>query len=118
MVSAVAGEVTAEDGGYIHHLILCKGWLWKRSNKSGGIAGNLQYRKRYFELSNTALTYRQNEKKTDVSLAECGCWERGGGYGKEEGERKRKEGREWRGKGGGKREGGGNREMEKKKGGE
>ena len=62
-----------EDGGYIHHLVLCKGWLWKRSNKSGGIAGNLQYRKRYFELSNIALTYQQNEKKTDVSVAECGC---------------------------------------------
>lgn len=64
-----------EDGGYIHHLVLCKGWLWKRSNKSGGIAGSLQYRKRYFELSNIALTYQQNEKKTDVSVAECGCGE-------------------------------------------
>lgn len=55
-----------KDGGYIHHLILCKGWLWKRSTTSGGVAGNLQYRKRFFELSNIALTYGQNEKKTGV----------------------------------------------------
>ena len=55
-----------KDGGYIYHLILCKGWLWKRSTTTGCVTGNLQYRKRFFELSNIALTYCQNEKKTGV----------------------------------------------------
>lgn len=58
-----------KDGGYIHHLILCKGWLWKKSSStSGGVAGGLQYRKRFFELSNIALTYAGNEKKTGVNI--------------------------------------------------
>ena len=55
-----------KDGGYIHHLILCKGWLWKRSTGTA-VANALQYRKRYFELSNMALTYAQNERKMGVS---------------------------------------------------
>ena len=55
-----------KDGGYIHHLILCKGFLFKRNTSTAG-GGSLQYRRRYFELSNIALTYSQNEKKVGVS---------------------------------------------------
>lgn len=58
----VSAERGVRDGGYIHHLILCKGYLWKR-NTTPTVGGSLQYRKRYFELSNIALTYSQNEKK-------------------------------------------------------
>ena len=64
---AVTAEIGVKDGGYIHHLILCKGYLWKKSHTTGGVTGSLQYRKRYFELSNISLTYGQNEKKTGVS---------------------------------------------------
>ncbi len=65
----VTVETGAKDGGYIHHLILCRGWLWKRSHTSG--VSSIQYRKRFFELSNMALTYTQNEKQTGVSVWAC-----------------------------------------------
>ena len=66
IVAAVSAERGVRDGGYIHHLVLCKGFLWKR-NTSMTVGGSLQYRKRHFELSNIALTYSQNEKKVGVS---------------------------------------------------
>lgn len=59
----VRKETGLKDGGYIHHLILHHGWLFKRSHASA-VTSSLQYRKRYFELSNNALLYAQNEKKT------------------------------------------------------
>ena len=68
----VAAEKGVKDGGYIHHLILCKGWLWKRSTGTTTVPTALQYRKRYFELSNVALTYAQNERNMGVS-DECQC---------------------------------------------
>ncbi len=61
----VTVETGAKDGGYIHHLILCRGWLWKRSSNTSAVS-SIQYRKRFFELSNMALTYTQNEKQTGV----------------------------------------------------
>ncbi len=63
----VTVETGAKDGGYIHHLILCRGWLWKRSATTSAMS-SIQYRKRFFELSNMALTYTQNEKQTGVSV--------------------------------------------------
>ena len=71
-------ELGVKDGGYIHHLILCKGWLWKRSSSSG-VGASLQYRKRYFELSNINITYSQNEKKTGVSCSIVLAIHSGGG---------------------------------------
>jgi hypothetical protein len=61
----VRQETGVKDGGYIHHLILHHGWLFKRSHTTA-MTSNLQYRRRYFELSNNALLYAQNEKKTGV----------------------------------------------------
>lgn len=61
------------DGGYIHHLILHYGWLFKRSHGSA-VTSNLQYRKRYFELSNNDLLYAQNEKKTGVRRGKGRTW--------------------------------------------
>jgi len=61
----VTVETGARDGGYIHHLILCRGWMWKRSSNSSAMS-SIQYRKRFFELSNMNLTYSQNERKTGV----------------------------------------------------
>ena len=61
----VTEETGIKDGGYIHHLILHRGWLFKRIHTTT-VASNLQYRRRYFELSNMRLLYAQNEKKTGV----------------------------------------------------
>lgn len=61
----MTAQTTVKDGGYIHHLILHRSWLFKRSNTSA-VPSNLQYRKRYFELSNVGLLYAQNEKKNGV----------------------------------------------------
>ena len=65
----VRTEVGLKDGGYIHHLILCNGPLFKKSSNhtSGTGMSNLQFRKRFFELSNQALSYSQSEKKSGVS---------------------------------------------------
>ncbi|KAL5477805.1 hypothetical protein EMCRGX_G024652 [Ephydatia muelleri] len=62
---SVRSEVGLKDGGYIHHLVLCNGPLFKKSssNASSTGMGHLQFRKRYFELSNQALSYSQSEKK-------------------------------------------------------
>ena len=54
--------------GYLQHVVLASGVLWKRVTSGGsGAVGSLLYRKRYFELSNIALTYFPTEKKTGVS---------------------------------------------------
>lgn len=63
---SVREETGLNDGGYIHHLILHHGWLFKKIHGTA-VASSLQYRKRYFELSNNAILYAQNEKKTGVS---------------------------------------------------
>lgn len=65
----VRSEVGVKDGGYIHHLVLCSGPLFKKSssNATSTGMGHLQFRKRYFELSNQALSYSQSEKKAGVS---------------------------------------------------
>ncbi len=62
----VRKETGLKDGGYIHHLILHHGWLFKKT-QGAAVTSSLQYRKRYFELSNNAILYAQNEKKTGVS---------------------------------------------------
>jgi RAS protein activator-like 1 len=55
-----------EASGYLQHVTLTSGVLWKRVT-SGGAVGSLLYRKRFFELTNVALTYYPTEKKTGVS---------------------------------------------------
>ena len=65
-------EVGVRDGGYIHNVVLHKGWLFKRTH-GAAMASNFQYRKRYFELSNAAILYGQNEKKTGVGGISQGC---------------------------------------------
>lgn len=77
MTFSVTKETELKDGGYIHHLILHHGWLFKRSQATA-VTSNLQYRKRYFELSNNALLYAQNEKKTGVSEIQMASWARAG----------------------------------------
>ncbi len=67
-VSIVTAEVGAKDGGYIHNVVLHRGWLFKRTH-GAAVASNFQYRKRYFELSNASILYAQNEKKTGVGVA-------------------------------------------------
>ena len=58
--------------GYLQHVVLASGVLWKRVTSGGsGAVGSLLYRKRYFELSNIALTYFPTEKKTGVSYKKC-----------------------------------------------
>ena len=53
--------------GYLQHVNLCSGVLWKRVTSTNSGMGSLLYRRRYFELSNIALTYFPTEKKTGVS---------------------------------------------------
>ena len=52
--------------GYLQHVVLASGELWKRHTSGSAGVGSLLYRKRYFELSNIALTYFPTEKKTGV----------------------------------------------------
>jgi len=65
LTHTVRMEVGAREGGYIHNVVLHKGWLFKRTHGTV-VASNFQYRKRYFELSNAAILYAQNEKKSGV----------------------------------------------------
>ena len=53
--------------GYLQHVLLCSGPLWKRVTSGTGGVGSLLYRRRYFELSNIQLTYYSDEKKSGVS---------------------------------------------------
>ena len=54
--------------GYLQHIVLAAGVLFKRvTSSSSSAVGGLSYRKRYFELTNLALTYYPTEKKTGVS---------------------------------------------------
>lgn len=67
--------------GYLQHVVLALGVLSKRVTSSTSTAvGSLLYRKRYFELTNLALTYYPTEKKTGVSSVRASfprVWERG-----------------------------------------
>ena len=54
--------------GYLQHVVLAAGELWKRHTSGATGVGSLLYRKRYFELTNIALTYFPTDKKTGVSF--------------------------------------------------
>uniref|UniRef100_A0A1X7U651 Ras GTPase-activating protein n=2 Tax=Amphimedon queenslandica TaxID=400682 RepID=A0A1X7U651_AMPQE len=63
--SATPVEVLSDGLGYLQHVVLNSGVLWKRvTSGTSGAVGSLLYRKRFFELTNIAFTYFPTEKKT------------------------------------------------------